>query len=158
MKVVMRVLTRWLEMKCWIVIGLLAVVTADPVTAQSVEEDGLTWHGFNEGVEEARESGRPVFVYVYAPWCGWCHKMDEEVFGDPKLAAYLAAHFELVRLNYDERDTVYRYKQQEISRRRLMDRLHVAGVPTVVILDSRGNYLLHVPGFVEARRLLSIVR
>src|SRR5512141_2575625 len=71
---------------------LLGAVFARPAGA-------VEWKHWNEGLQEARQSGKPVLVDVYTDWCGWCKRMDADVYAKPEVSGYLASHFVTVRLN-----------------------------------------------------------
>lgn len=32
---------------------------------------------FNEGLAKAKDEGKRAFVHFGAPWCGWCHKLED---------------------------------------------------------------------------------
>jgi thioredoxin-related protein len=84
--------------------------------------------------------------------------MREEVYTDPEVVASLEAWFEVARLNYDDRETTQSYAGRERSEGQLARDLNVYEVPGIVILNPNGDYLLHLTGFIEAPRLLPVLR
>lgn len=122
-----------------------AVLMAAPAQAQD-----LSWRSFERALALADSSERPVLVDVWAPWCGWCHKMKREVYPSEGIRSCLAEEFVLTRINRDDRDATHRYRGQRMSAVQLAQALRAKSVPTVVLLDADGEYLLHLPGFVEA--------
>ncbi|MGA0058887.1 MAG: thioredoxin family protein [Planctomycetota bacterium] len=50
--------------------------------------------------QEARESGRLMFVHIGAPWCGWCHKL-EGWMAKPNVEPLLARVFVDVKIDQD---------------------------------------------------------
>lgn len=110
----------------------------------------IDWHSFENALKLADSTDQPVLVDVGAPWCGWCHKMKEEIY--PSLAADLQ-EFATTRLNRDNHDKVYRYKGEKLNSLRLAQKLKAETVPTIVFLTSDGDYLMHVSGFIDVEEL-----
>lgn len=64
-----------------------AAVASDEVSRRLAwNEEQIQWHTYQAGVAQARSTGKPVLVVLYAPWCPTCH-MYEAVFDDPDVAA-----------------------------------------------------------------------
>jgi len=40
----------------------------------------IPWRAWDPGLAEAQKSKRPVLVDVYTQWCGWCRRMDKDVY------------------------------------------------------------------------------
>src|SRR5258705_12969897 len=58
--------------------ALLALVLAAP--AAGAAGTGLQWQGWDSGLKDAGKSQRPVLVDVYTDWCGWCRRMERDVY------------------------------------------------------------------------------
>jgi hypothetical protein len=56
--------------------------------------------------EEARAAGRPVFLYLTAPWCSWCERMEREALSAPGVAANVNDSFLPVRVDADRQPRV----------------------------------------------------
>ena len=51
------------------------------------------------GLQEARKRNLPVLVDVYTDWCGWCKRMDRDVYAQPEVRDYLSRKFVTVKLD-----------------------------------------------------------
>ncbi|MEM9261112.1 MAG: DUF255 domain-containing protein, partial [Bacteroidota bacterium] len=71
-----------------------------PTTAQ------VEWLSWEEAVARNEKAPRKFLVDVYTDWCGWCKKMDKQVFTDPKIEAYIKKNFYAVKLNAEQRATI----------------------------------------------------
>jgi uncharacterized protein YyaL (SSP411 family) len=90
---------------------------------------GLRWEDWGEAAfARARETGRPLLLSLTARWCGACHRMDEETWDDPGVAARVAAVAVPVRVDADARPDVY-------------GRYHLGGLPTTALLTADGDFL-----------------
>lgn len=134
------------------IFALIGMLITTPLSAQEKE---LNWNSFEKAVERAKEQGKPILVDVWAPWCGWCKKMQKEVY--PELALKLNEDFILTRLNRDDHETRKKFQQVSYTPLRLAQKFKVQNVPAVVLLSPDGEYLFHISGFVEAEKLEEIL-
>jgi thioredoxin-related protein len=118
---------------------------------------GLAWKAWDQGLEEAKASGRPVVVDVYTDWCGWCRRMDAQVYGRPEIRDYLRANFVMVKLDAEAADAA-RYEGKAFTSRSLAARFGVSGYPTTIFLRPGGEHLVSVPGYVAPDRFLLVLR
>lgn len=134
---------------------LTFLLLAGSLKPSEVNAQTLTWHSFEEALTLADTTDRPVLVDVSAPWCGWCHKLKQEVY--PSLESDLRDRFVLTRINRDDHEKVYHYKGEKMTSHRLAQRLNATTVPTIVFLTTSGNYLLHLSGFVKTEELRPVL-
>ena len=134
-------------------IALFLVAAPAPAAAGS----GIAWRGWDRGLEEAKASNRPVLVDVYTQWCGWCRRMDAEVYARAEIRDYLKQNFVVVKLDAEASDPA-RYEGRAFTSRSLAARFGVSGYPTTVFLRPAGEHLVNVPGYVDADRFLLVLR
>ncbi len=72
-------------------LALLEKHQATPIEAASIMTAALT---------NAKSSGKTIFLHFGAPWCGWCHKL-EDWMAKPEVAALLAKDFTDVKIDQD---------------------------------------------------------
>jgi thiol:disulfide interchange protein len=98
-------------------------------------------------LKTASEGNKLVVVDVYAPWCGFCKRMDQTIYQDPRVAS-LSSNVVFLKLNADDRGEGNRFSQQN----------HVSGLPTTIILDHKGAVINKVPGYIGSPdRFISLV-
>lgn len=116
-----------------------------------------SWRAWDAGLKEAARLQRPVLVDVYTDWCGWCKRMDRDVYARPDVQAYLASRFVVVKLDAESAARV-RWEGREMTSRALAQRLGVNGYPTTVFLDAKGRRIRNTSGYVPASQFLQVLR
>lgn len=80
----------------------LAALLGGPVAAATSQPSHGAWlTDLPAAQAQAKESGRPIFVDLYADWCGWCKVLDAKVFSTPRFADY-AKQFVLLRVDTED--------------------------------------------------------
>ncbi|MBN2078589.1 MAG: thioredoxin fold domain-containing protein [Spirochaetes bacterium] len=118
----------------------------------------VAWLGVNEGLKRGRETGRPIVLNFYADWCGWCRKMDTEVYGDRDVVSALEKGYVPVQVRTDrDAGEVIRFKNHTVTLREFAMMLGVQGLPTVIFLESNGDIITKIPGYIEKPMFLSLL-
>lgn len=126
------------------------------VIGGSARANDVSWRAWNAGLKEAGSSGRPVLVDVYTGWCGWCKRMDRDVYQRTDVRDYLTRKFVTVKLDA-EADEAARYEGKPFTSRTLASRFRVTGYPTTIFLTASGEHLANVPGYIPADRFLLLL-
>jgi len=115
-----------------------ALVCALPAAAGGTETSpGPRWHDQLEpALAAAAEGGRYVLVDLYADWCGWCKKLEREVFSTPEFSTF-AADYVLLRVDVEDGG----------EGTWLQHRLGVTTLPTLAIVDAKLARVGTVSGF-----------
>lgn len=118
---------------------------------------GGPWRTWDAGLREAGSADRPVLVNVYTDWCGWCKRMEREVYSRRDVQDYLARKFVIVKLNAESGEAA-RYQGKPYTGRTLAAHFGVTGFPTTIFLTSKGDHLGNVPGYTPPDRFLLLLR
>jgi thiol:disulfide interchange protein DsbD len=106
------------------------------------------WKIFSiENYEASLINNERMVIDFYADWCIPCKELDALTFSDPRV------------LKEFDRFTVYKVdmtKNNETNES-LRKRFNVIGMPTVLIIDSKGNEMKRLTGFVNADEFLSLI-
>jgi thioredoxin-related protein len=78
--------------------------------------------------EVAKAEGRRLFVHLGAPWCGWCHRL-EDWMARPEIAALLAKDFVDVKIDQD------RMRNGRLVAA-LLRQGKAGGIPWMVLMDD----------------------
>lgn len=88
----------------------------------------------------AAEKGLPILAdFSGSDWCGWCIKLDKEVFSQAAFQKY--AKDKLVLLLVDFPQGKQQSDAEKTANRALMEKYGVQGFPTVLLLDATGKEL-----------------
>jgi len=117
----------------------------------------VNWIDFNEASEKAKKDKKAIFINFYAVWCGYCRKMDQEVFADQEVAKKLKNNFYSVKINTGIGDDVINYKNHKISSQGFAMMMGARGLPTSIFLDHKGEIITTLPGYLSKDNFLPIL-
>ena len=107
---------------------LLLLITLGSFSLQAQE---LEWHtDINKAIELSQKSKKPMFLFFTgSDWCGWCIRLQKEVFKTPEFTAWAKENVVLVELDFPKRTAQSdELKQQNGS---LARQLQVQAYPTI---------------------------
>lgn len=117
------------------------------VSEKVTELSGLVLQAsYDSGLREARTTGKHVFLYFRSNTCPWCLKFEEEVLSKETVKGALKDNFVLVSLD------IYAEDNQA-----LLGKYRVQGTPTMVFLNSKGEAIYGVIGFLDEKKFLSVL-
>lgn len=123
----------------------------------SADPGPVSWMKFNDAFEIARRENKKILVDVYTNWCGWCKKMDREVYPSEPVTRILGASFVAVKLNAESSDRIT-FRGEELTEEQFAQAAGVTGYPATLFLDSEGTPITLVPGFHPSDRFSTILR
>lgn len=114
-----------------IVITLFLILGSLTIQAQE-----LTWNtNMNKAIEISKKSKKPLFLFFTgSDWCGWCIRLQKEVFKTPEFEKWAKNNVVLVELDFPRRTA----QQPEIQKQNaeLQQTFAVQGYPTVWIVKA----------------------
>lgn len=137
-----------------IVIALLSPFGA----ALAEPPPGYHFLRYDEGLRQAKDGERPVFVYFGRYGCGYCDKTNKVGFADPAVKAAYSQHYVLVYVNSESMDRLTLPSGERITEMQLGERLNTLGTPVFFFLQPDGQQILKAYGYQGPDKLLEMDR
>ena len=102
----------------------------NPLHAQEVK-NGLTWYtDINKASEISNKLQKPIFAFFTgSDWCGWCHRLEDNVFHKPGFQAWAQKNVILLELDFPRNKKL---PDELVSQNAgLQQFFHVQGYPTI---------------------------
>ena len=118
-------------MKKILVIAFLTLIT---MSLQAQEE--LTWHtDLTKATDISIKENKPLFLFFTgSDWCGWCIRLQKEVFKTPGFVKWAKENVVLVELDFPRKNE--QTEAVKIQNAQLQQQLQVRGYPTVWFVSS----------------------
>ncbi len=129
--------------------SLLAVFTLTlAIVGTALAGDAAWIHNYEAAKKRAKEEGKPIFInFTGSDWCGWCIRLEKEVFTRKEFEAYASENLVLVEIDFP------RKKEQPAEVKKQNEALdkafEIEGYPTLFLLDSEGKKLSGDVGYRE---------
>ena len=122
--------------------GLFAVAAAICVGVASATSTPAGWtDDFEAAQKQAEREGKLLLVdFSGSDWCGWCKKLDSEVFAKPEFLKGVKKDFILVMID-SPRDKSLLSEKAAKQNPELQKKYSISGYPTVLIMDAAGEVL-----------------
>ena len=104
-------------------------------TAFSQKEE-LTWHtDLNKAISISQKEKKPIMLFFTgSDWCGWCHKLQKEVFFQDEFKTWAKQNVVLLEVDFPSKNGEAAKKQTDEVRQQnalLQQQFSVRGYPTV---------------------------
>lgn len=131
------------------VIFSVVIIAVSIYALWPVEKASPDWQKFSiEKYEKSIENHENMVVDFYADWCIPCKELDAVTFSNPDVVSkskeFTMYKVDMTQTMSDETET-------------LRNKFNILGMPTVLIIDSRGNEVKRLTGFVNAKEFLEIL-
>ena len=107
-----------------------------------------SWVTDYKKAQEDAKAGKKLMLLEFtgSDWCGWCMKLDKEVFSTPEFQNYASRNLILVKVDFPRRrpQTEALKKQNE----QLAQKYDIQGFPTIIVLNGQGEKLGEL-GYME---------
>lgn len=152
--------------RCLLLLTLPLLLLASPSNAQSDADtsesdawtDAMPVSEMTTAFDTAADEEKFVFIYVYAPWCPYCQRIEQEVYTDGDVQALMNEHFVMVRVNADDPEETHQFEGKEVAAPDLANRLGARGFPSLIFMDETGEHIGTLPGAVERDDFMLLMR
>ena len=115
--------------------GTLAVLAFASTLAFA--KDGWS-EQYDKALAQAKADKKLVLLdFTGSDWCGWCIKLDKEVFSQAEFADYAKKNLVLVELDFPR--SKEQSKEIKAQNTKLQGEFKIQGYPTIIVLNSEGK-------------------
>ena len=95
----------------------------------------------DKAMKLSAKSGKPILAdFSGSDWCGWCIRLDKEVFSQKIFKDFAKENLILVLVDFPRaKPMTQKLKKQNKD---LAKKYQIQGFPTVLLLDSKGKVIL----------------
>lgn len=95
---------------------------------------------YAKALQQAKAENKPVLLdFTGSDWCGWCIKLNKEVFSTTEFQQYAKKNLVLVEIDFPRKKTLPAEVVEQ--NKKLMSQYGIEGFPTIVVLDSAGKQI-----------------
>lgn len=94
---------------------------------------------------QAQKQQKPIYLYLEAVWCHWCHVMQEDTLQDPAIIAHLNQRYLPVRVDHDARPD-------------LANRYRAWGWPANILFSADGKETARRAGYLAPTEFLALLK
>ena len=128
---------------------LLAVAIAASASAAKMSSSvPKGWiEDFEAAKKEAAASGKYILLaFSGSDWCGWCMKLEQEVFSQNEFVRGAQKSFVLTMID-NPQDKSILSKMAERQNKELARKFNISGYPTAVLCDAKGTEIKRFSGY-----------
>ncbi len=118
--------------------GVFALFTSTVLCASAIA-GGEGWlDNFEQAKKTAAAEGKDLLIdFTGSDWCGWCIKLNEEVFSKAEFKAAGPKKFVLVELDFPQKKKLA--DDVKAQNEKLQKEFSVRGFPTIFLADASGR-------------------
>jgi thioredoxin-related protein len=113
---------------------------------------------YHKAQDEAKSSHKLLLLnFTGSDWCGWCIRLDQDVFSQSDFKDYAIKNLVLLELDFPRpggsrwQGQAAELKKQNLDLARQYD---VHGFPTLIVLDGHGQKLWEYNGYLPGAKLI----
>jgi len=120
----------------------------ESIAANSAIGSSAAWlTDFDTAVDAAKRTGKKVLInFTGSDWCGWCKRLEAEVFSQASFIRYAKNEYILLKIDFPRKtvlsDSVRKHNKA------LANKYEVRGYPTIIIVDGDAR-LYSKSGYVK---------
>jgi len=114
---------------------------------------------YHKAQDEAKSSHKLLLLnFTGSDWCGWCIRLDQDVFSQSDFKDYANKNLVLLELDFPRpggsrwQGQAAELKKQNLGLARQYD---VHGFPTLIVLDGNGQKLWQFEGYLPGAELIA---
>ena len=118
------------------------------LVAVRIQAANVVWeHNYEEALAKARKDKKLLMVDVYTDWCGWCKKLDRDVYTAKTVQEKLTKDFVALKIN----------PEKSSKNAQLAKEFGTHGFPHIVFLGADGKKVREIGGYLPAEDFAKVL-
>ena len=132
----MLALGEWLRVKFFRALLLALACSAFSLSPLRAEATWLS--DYHQAEEEAKAGHKLILLnFTGSDWCGWCMRLQAEVFSRPEFVDYAKQNLVLVTVDFPRAKPLS--DEVRLQNRELAQKYGIQGFPTILVLNEDGK-------------------
>jgi protein disulfide-isomerase len=124
----------------------VASLVAFSAASMAAESGWLT--DYEAAKKQAKAENKPILInFTGTDWCGWCIRIEKEVFSKDEFKAYAKENLVLMEVDFPEKKK--QTDEVKAQNKALDKEFKIEGYPTIFLVDSEGKKLSEDIGYRE---------
>lgn len=139
---------------------LVAMAAIAQLSFLDAPKEKIKWISFEELSKQYAANPKPILIDIYTDWCGWCKKMDNSTYENPKLVQYVNEKYYAVKFNAENTAPIKfngkEYKYDQANNVHQLAVYFTAGqlaFPHTIFLSAISAQPAPVPGYMKASEI-----
>jgi len=130
-----------------LVAGAIYAFNNPPVDFEKENPDGIQFFkgSWEEALAKSKKEQKPIFLDIYATWCGPCKKLAKYTFSDKEVAKYYNANF--INLSLDGEKDLGGV---------LANQYGITGYPALLFINPNGQLIQQFSGYHNSNQFLKL--
>ncbi len=119
-------------------LSLLVAVTLGAASVAVAHGESAWLTDYKKAEQQAKSEKKLVLLnFTGSDWCGWCIRLNKEVFSQPQFKEYASKNLVLVELDFPRGKS--QPAAEKMQNEELAQKFQIQGFPTIVVLNADGK-------------------
>jgi protein disulfide-isomerase len=125
---------------------LIAMMSMVVLAATSLAGESAWLQDYEAAKKQAKEGNKPILInFTGTDWCGWCIKIEKEVFSKEEFLKYAKENLILMEVDFPQKK---KQTKEVIAQNEVLDKeFKIEGYPTIFLIDAEGKKLSEDIGY-----------
>lgn len=119
---------------------LITVASLVALSAASLAAESGWLNDYEAAKKQAKEENKPILInFTGTDWCGWCIKIEKEIFSKDEFKAYAKENLILMEVDFPKKKELS--EEVKAQNKKLDKEFKIEGYPTIFLIDAEGKKL-----------------
>lgn len=131
---------------------LITVASLVVLTSASMGSESGWLHDYEAAKKQAKAEDKPILInFTGSDWCGWCIKIEKEIFSKEEFRTYAKENLVLMEVDFPEKKKNIAKQTAEVKaqNKKLDKEFAIEGYPTIYLLSAEGKKISEEIGYRE---------